>query len=81
MNHFKLLKEIEYLYEDDDLIVVSKPSGLLSIADRYKTLANLKDVLLLKNEAIYTVHRLDKDTSGVMVFAKNEETQSQTKNK
>ena len=74
MNHFKLLKEIEYLYEDDDLIVVSKPSGLLSIADRYKTLANLKDVLLQKNEAIYTVHRLDKDTSGVMVFAKNEET-------
>lgn len=72
MSHYKIIKEIEHLYEDDDVIVVSKPSGLLSIADRYKTLANLKDILMEKYGEVYTVHRLDKDTSGVMVFTKNE---------
>ncbi len=75
MSHFKLLKEIEYLYEDDDVIAVSKPSGLLSIADRFKKLSNLKEVLLEKCEEIFTVHHLDKETSGVMIFAKNEPSQ------
>lgn len=72
MSHYKLLKEIEYLYEDDEVIVVSKPSGLLSIPDRFKVQSNLKDVLMEKCGEIYTVHRLEKDTSGIMVFAKNE---------
>ena len=74
MNYTKIIKQIKTIYIDDDLIVVTKPSGLLSIADRYKTLANLKDILLKKYEEIYTVHRLDKETSGIMIFARNEET-------
>lgn len=74
MSHFKLIKQIKYIYSDNDIIVVSKPSGLLSIADRYKELANLKDILLKNNESVYTVHRIDKETSGIMIFAKNEST-------
>jgi len=74
MKYTKIIKQIETIYEDKNLIVITKPSGLLSIADRYKTLADLKDVLLKKHQFVYTVHRLDKDTSGIMVFAKNENT-------
>jgi len=74
MNYTKIIKQIETIYEDENLVVLTKPSGLLSIADRYKTLLNLKDILLKKYEFIYTVHRLDKETSGIMVFAKNEKT-------
>lgn len=74
MSYTKLVKQIEYIYEDENLIVVSKPSGLLSIADRTKTLPNLKDILLKKYETIYTIQRIDKETSGIMVFARNEET-------
>jgi 23S rRNA pseudouridine1911/1915/1917 synthase len=70
-----LAKQIEYIYEDDDIVVVSKPSGLLSIQDRYKDdTENLKAILLQKYEQVFTVHRLDKETSGIICFAKNEET-------
>lgn len=72
MNYTKILKQIETIFEDDDFIVVTKPSGLLCIADRYKTLTNLKEILLKKHGSIYTVHRIDKETSGIIVFAKNE---------
>lgn len=74
MSYFKKIRAIDFLFEDDDIAVVNKPSGLLSIADRYKDLINLKNILLKKYGTIYTVHRLDKDTSGVMLFAKNETT-------
>lgn len=66
---------IEYIYEDDNVVVVGKPSGLLSIQDRYKEeTPNLKQLLLNKYGAIYTVHRIDRDTSGVMIFARDEAT-------
>jgi len=71
MSYIKLIKKIEYIFEDEELVVVSKPSGLLSIADRNKLSPNLKDVLLKKYGEIYTVHRLDKETSGIMIFARN----------
>ena len=64
--------EIEFLYEDDDIVVVFKPAGVLSIPDRYvKEIRNLFHELNEKYGEIFVVHRLDKDTSGVMVFAKN----------
>jgi 23S rRNA pseudouridine1911/1915/1917 synthase len=56
---------------EDDFIVVNKPAGMLSIPDRMQSEVSLKDVLLEKFGEIYTVHRLDKDTSGVIIFAKN----------
>lgn len=67
----------DILYEDDFLVAVNKPSGLLSIPDREGKENNLKDRLLDKYGKIYTVHRIDKDTSGIIVFAKDENTHRQ----
>lgn len=62
------------LFEDENLIALNKPSGLLSIPDREGKDVSLKRLLQEKHENILTVHRLDKDTSGLIVFAKNEKT-------
>ncbi|HVX25241.1 MAG TPA: RluA family pseudouridine synthase [Parafilimonas sp.] len=62
----------EIIFEDDLLIAVNKPSGLLSIPDREGKEVSLKTILQEKHGEIFTVHRLDKDTSGVIVFAKDE---------
>lgn len=69
---------INILYEDQDVIVIDKPAGLLSIAsDKEKELTAyriLMDHVRNNNpeDRIFIVHRLDRDTSGVMLFAKNE---------
>ncbi len=61
---------LDVLHEDAQLIVVNKPSGLLSVPGRGEHLA---DCLLTRVQAAFPqallVHRLDRDTSGVMVFA------------
>ena len=68
----------DILYEDDDLLAVNKPSGLLSISagmEKEKTAYHLaREYLRKKNPQamIFVVHRLDRDTSGVLLFAKNE---------
>jgi len=62
------------IFENDDFIVLNKPSGMLSIPDRTQSQPSLKDFLIQKLGGIFTVHRLDRDTSGVIVFAKNETT-------
>jgi 23S rRNA pseudouridine955/2504/2580 synthase/23S rRNA pseudouridine1911/1915/1917 synthase len=62
------------IYEDENLIALNKPSGLLSIPDREGKDISLKKLLIEKCGNIFTVHRLDKDTSGLIVFAKNEVT-------
>lgn len=76
--HHADIRGIEVLHEDDDIIVISKEAGLLSIAtdseDRftaYRLLSNYLQTINPKTR-IFIVHRLDKDTSGVMVFAKNQ---------
>lgn len=62
------------IFEDNDLLVLNKPAGLLAIPDRYDPkIPNLKNLLDQKYGEIYVVHRLDKDTSGITIFAKNEE--------
>lgn len=63
---------IDIILENPDFIAVNKPSGLLSIPDRMGVEVSLKDLLKQKYGQIYTVHRLDKDTSGIIIFAKNE---------
>ncbi len=65
---------LEILYEDDDLIVVNKPAGIPVIPDRFNTDAPCINKLLeLKTQQkIWVIHRLDRDTSGVLCFAKNE---------
>ena len=60
------------VFENDDLIALNKPSGLLSIPDREGKEVSLKILLKEKYGDIFTVHRLDKGTSGLIVFAKNE---------
>ncbi len=58
--------------ENEDWVALNKPSGLLSIPDREGKEISLKILLKEKYGEIFTVHRLDKDTSGLIVFAKNE---------
>ncbi|MFV0606718.1 MAG: RluA family pseudouridine synthase [Niabella sp.] len=59
------------MFENDELVALNKPSGLLSIPDREGKEISLKDILQLHHPEIYTVHRLDRETSGLIVFAKN----------
>ena len=68
MNHFP-----EIIFENEAFIVINKPSGLLSVPDRMGKEISLKNLLINKYGSIFTVHRLDKDTSGIILFAKNEE--------
>lgn len=64
----------EVLYEDDAMIVVNKAAQVLSIPDRHRAeLVNIYQLLQAKYGEIYIVHRLDKDTSGVLVFARTAE--------
>ncbi len=64
----------EILFENDSFIAINKPAGLLSIPDREGKEPSLKSWLREKYGNIFTVHRLDRETSGVIVFAKDEET-------
>ena len=77
----KDMKGIKVVYEDEYLIAVEKASGILSIAtdkEREKTAYNIvKNYVKSRNplEKLFIVHRLDRETSGVMIFAKTEEMQ------
>lgn len=66
---------IEIIYKDEDLIVCVKPSGILSVEDSSKkeNLMNLvrQGLSVTENKNLYPVHRLDRETSGLMVFARN----------
>ena len=70
--------KLDIIYEDDELIAINKPSGLLSIeSDNEKSNTAyrlLKDYVSKKDKKarVFIVHRIDKDTSGVLVVAKNE---------
>lgn len=73
------------LYEDNDILVVDKAVGLLTIAtetDRERTAYRLATDYVRRGQArsphrIFIVHRLDRDTSGVLVFAKTEQAKRQ----
>jgi RluA family pseudouridine synthase len=82
--HIALPPDLSILHEDQDLIVVLKAQGLLTVAterERDTTAqAYLNDYLKRKGEErIHVVHRLDRETSGVLVFAKNFETREALK--
>jgi len=64
----------EIIFENEDFVVVNKPAGMLSIPDREGKEQSLKSILKNKYGSIFTVHRIDKETSGAIVFAKNEST-------
>ncbi|WP_299608945.1 pseudouridine synthase [uncultured Tateyamaria sp.] len=60
---------LDFLHDDAEMLVVSKPSGLLSVPGKGE---HLSDCLIARVQAVWPqallVHRLDRDTSGVMVF-------------
>jgi RluA family pseudouridine synthase len=67
--------KVEIIYQDDDIIVINKPAGVSVTKDRTGQ-AQLKDILVGRLPPavcaqLRLVHRLDKDTSGVMLLAKN----------
>jgi 23S rRNA pseudouridine1911/1915/1917 synthase len=76
----KLASGIRIRHEDEDIIVIEKPAGLLSIASlseeqktAYAFLTNhVRQGNPRGRERVWVVHRLDRETSGLMIFAKNE---------
>ncbi|MDE6768418.1 MAG: RNA pseudouridine synthase, partial [Muribaculaceae bacterium] len=73
---------LQLVYEDDDVIVINKGYGLLSVGTQsQKKEESAYDILreYVKRQdprnKLYVVHRLDRDTSGLMMFAKSEEAQ------
>lgn len=70
--------DLDIIFEDDELLVINKPAGMLAIAtekERDMTAYHLAmEYVRMKNahNRVFIVHRLDRDTSGVLVFAKNE---------
>ncbi|UOQ85134.1 RluA family pseudouridine synthase [Gracilibacillus salinarum] len=77
---------MKLLYEDESIIVIDKATGLLSIAtEKEKQMTAYKQLTQYvktknKQNRIFIVHRLDRDTSGVMVFAKSEKVKQQLQN-
>ena len=73
----------DIVFEDDNIIVVNKPSGLLTIStskEKERTLFHIVREYLVskdKNSKVFIVHRLDKDTSGIVILAKNEKIKKQ----
>lgn len=66
--------KFDIIFENEHFIAINKPAGLLSIPDRFGKDPSLKTLLQEQLGKIYTVHRLDKDTSGLIIFAKDEVT-------
>lgn len=77
-NKSKVNFKLQILYEDSDIIVINKPSGLLSVSnnkEKVKTAYHLVGDYLKdqnKNNKVFVIHRLDEKTSGVLMFAKSE---------
>jgi 23S rRNA pseudouridine1911/1915/1917 synthase len=75
------LRKMNLLYEDEHLIVIEKSSGLLSVVtekgNEETAFSILKNYVKSNNSKaqLYIVHRLDRDTSGVMMFARSKEVQ------
>ncbi len=73
---FKAFAQSITVYEDNDIWVVDKPAGLLSV-DGKSLKVSLLSRLYRANPKVKLIHRLDMDTSGLMIFAKNAAAQSQ----
>jgi 23S rRNA pseudouridine1911/1915/1917 synthase len=74
----KIIPGLKIIFEDDEIIVVNKPAGLLTIStskEKNKTLFHALSLHVKKNnpdDKIFIVHRLDRETSGLLLFAKSE---------
>lgn len=62
------------IFADDDLLVINKPAGILAITDGYQpNIPHIKSILEPEFGRLWVIHRLDKDTSGIMLLARNAE--------
>ena len=71
------MEKLDIIYEDKEIIVVNKPTKMLTISDGKVTntlYSRVRDYVKKqhKSNKIFIVHRLDRETSGVVLFAKNE---------
>lgn len=80
-NQRPVVRGLQIVFEDDAIIVIDKEEGVLSVATdtekretAYSTLSNYVKAQDPRNR-IFVIHRLDRDTSGLMMFAKNQEVQ------
>ncbi len=77
----RLSHGIAVLYEDKEILVVDKPAGLLTVATAHEKIRTAHSILTEYirtgcgrcRRQLFVVHRLDRDTSGVLIFAKSEE--------
>ena len=76
----ELLTQVEVLYEDEEVLVINKPSGLLSVPSRDSQVSVIDwlkfrypNNVTVQNNHPAPVHRLDQDTSGVLIIAKSRE--------
>lgn len=66
---------MDVLYEDDDIVAIDKPEGLAAVPQRRPDGQSLFERLSARRaERLYIVHRIDRETSGVIVFARNART-------
>ena len=71
----KNLEKIEIKYQNNDLIIVNKPAGIVAHCDRIHEQDNLTTKLEKQiNHKVYPILRLDKNVSGLMLFALNKQT-------
>ncbi|MFY7965224.1 MAG: RluA family pseudouridine synthase [Chitinophagaceae bacterium] len=64
-------KNLDVIFENNEFIAINKPAGLFSVPDRFGREISLKQILEEKFGKVFIVHRLDKETSGVILFAKD----------
>src|SRR5436190_19934329 len=68
----RVAKPIPILHEDEHLLVVSKPAGLLSVVTGGEIGASLPEALAAQGIDAIPVHRLDREVSGLVMFARTE---------
>ena len=78
------MKKLNIIYEDKELLIIDKPCGKYSIGtdkDKFNSLYHeVREYIRKKNQKVFIVNRLDRDTSGIVVFAKNENLKSLLQN-
>lgn len=78
---------LDIIYEDESIIVINKPAGLLSIASDNEKVETAYRLMLdyvkrqKPNNRVFVTHRIDKETSGVLMFAKSQELKEELQDK
>lgn len=79
INKKKANNNINIIYEDNDIIIIDKPSKILTISNKNEKVNTLyrmvSDYLKKEHKKVFIIHRLDFDTSGIIMFAKSQRVQ------